>query len=85
MSDSKETVAKETISDVKGEAGTAASSASEFPVEGHIIQVANFISAVRTGEKLICSGEEGRRSLRLIMALYESSQRGEEVYLDEIL
>jgi len=85
VSDSKETLAKETITDVKGKAGTAASSATEFPVEGHIIQVKNLIAAVRTGEELICSGEEGRRSLQLIAALYESARRGEEVYVDEIL
>jgi len=85
VSDSKETLAKETITEVKGKAGTAASSATEFPVEGHIIQVKNFIAAVRSGEELICSGEEGRRSLQLIAALYESARRGEEVYIDEIL
>ena len=85
VSDSKETLAKETITGIKGKASTAASSASEFPVEGHIKQVKNFISAVRTGEELICSGEEGRRSLQLIAALYESARRGEEVYLDEVL
>ena len=84
VSDSKENLAKETITGITGQAGTAASSASEFPVEGHIIQVANLISAVRTGEDLICSGEEGRRSLRLITALYESARRGEEVYVDEV-
>lgn len=83
VSDSKETLAKETITEVKGEAGTAASSSTQFPVEGHIIQVKNFIAAVRTGEELICSGEEGRRSLQLIAALYESARRGEEVYVDE--
>lgn len=85
VADSKETPAKETLTGVEGKAGTAASSASVFPVEGHIIQVANFISAVRTGEKLICSGEEGLRSLQLIIALYESAHRGEEVYVDELL
>ncbi len=85
VSDSKETLAKETISGIKGKASTAASSASEFPIEGHIIQVKNLISAVRTGEELICSGEEGRRSLQLIAALYESARRGEEVYVDEVL
>lgn len=85
VSDSKDTLAKETISEVKGEAGTAASSATKFPVEGHIIQVRNLISSVRTGEQLICSGEEGRRSLQLITALYESARRGEEVYVDEML
>ncbi len=85
VSDSKETVAKETVADVKGKAGTAASSASEFPVEGHIKQVANFIDAVRTGAPLICDGIEGRRSLALIEALYQSARRKEEVYVDEML
>ena len=84
VSDSKEILAKETITGITGQAGTAASSASKFPVEGHIIQVANFISAVRTNEDLICSGEEGRRSLQLITALYESARRGEEIYVDEV-
>jgi len=85
VSDSRDILAKETIAGVEGKAGTAASSATEFPVEGHIIQVANLISAVRTGEELICDGVEGRRSLQLIMALYESARRGEEVYLEEML
>jgi predicted dehydrogenase len=85
VSDSKETVAKETIAGITGKAGTAASSYTTFPVEGHIMQMANFINAVRNGEELICSGEEGRRSLVLIEALYTSARRGEEVYIEEIL
>ena len=85
VSDSKDTLAKETIAEVKAEAGTAASDAKKFPVEGHIIQVKNLIAAARTGEELICSGEEGRRSLQLITAIYESARRGEEVYFDEML
>jgi UDP-N-acetyl-2-amino-2-deoxyglucuronate dehydrogenase len=85
VSDSKETLAKETIVGVEGKAGTAASSATVFPVEGHIKQMANFIAAVRDGEPLICDGAEGRRSLQLIMGLYESARRSEEVYLDELL
>ncbi len=52
VSDSKEILAKETITEVKGKAGTAASSATEFPVEGHIIQVKNLIAAVRIGEEV---------------------------------
>jgi len=85
VSDSKETVAKETVAGIEGKAGTAASSATVFPVEGHIKQIANFIAAVREDEPLICDGVEGRRSLQLIMGLYESARRGEEVYLDELL
>ena len=37
------------------------------------------------GGELICSGEEGRRSLVLLEALYASARRGDEVYLAEIL
>jgi len=85
VSESKDTLAKETVSATQGKAGTAASSASTFPVEGHIIQVANFIDSVRNGADLICSGEEGMRSLKLIMALYESARRGEEVVVDEMM
>ncbi len=85
VSDSKETLAKETVSGVEGKASTAASSATVFPVEGHIKQIANFIAAVRGEEELICDGLEGRRSLHLIMALYESARRREEVHLDELL
>lgn len=85
VSESKEVVAKETVSGVEGKAGTAASSASTFPVEGHIKQISNFIAAVRGEEGLICDGYEGRRSLQLIIALYESARRREEVFLDELL
>jgi UDP-N-acetyl-2-amino-2-deoxyglucuronate dehydrogenase len=85
VSDSKEVVARETIVGVEGKASTAASSATVFPVEGHIKQIANFIAAVRGEEELICDGVEGRRSLHLILALYESARRREELYLDELL
>lgn len=84
VSDSKETLAVETVTETKTERSGAASSAVSFTTRGHVIQVANFIGAVRSGEPLICSGEEGRRSVHLIMALYESARRKEEVMLDEI-
>jgi len=82
-SHSKETLAVESAGG-KAELSGAASSATQFSHQGHIMQVANFISAIRTGEELICSGEEGRRSVHLIMGLYESARRGEEVSLDEM-
>lgn len=85
VSDSKESLARETLSGVEGKPSSAASSATIFPVEGHIKQIANFIAAVRGEEELICDGVEGRRSLHLITALYESARRREEVYLDELL
>ncbi len=83
VSESKEILAVETAG-TKAERSTAASSATQFSTRGHVIQVADFINAVRTGGELICSGEEGRRSVHLIMAMYESARRGEEVFLDEL-
>ena len=64
---------------------TAASSSTSFDTEGHIIQVANFIASVRGEEELICDGCDGMRSLHLILGMYESSRRGEEIVLDEML
>ncbi len=84
VSGSKETLAEETIPASRAERSAAASSSTSFATRGHIIQVANLISAARTGETLICSGEEGRRSVHLIMAIYESARRGAEVHLDEL-
>ena len=85
VSNSKEMLAEETIPATKAGRSAAASSATSFATRGHIVQVANFISSVRTGEALICSGEEGRRSVHLIMALYESARRGVEVRLDDMV
>jgi UDP-N-acetyl-2-amino-2-deoxyglucuronate dehydrogenase len=84
VSDSKEKLAFETIPEITAKEIGGASSPTNISARGHIIQIANFISAVRTGENLICSGEEGQRSVHLIMALYESARRGEEVRLEEI-
>jgi len=85
VSDSSDVLAVETVHDVTGEAGAGTTSASEFPITGHIIQMGNFIAAIRKGDELICSGREGLKSVHLIMALYESSRRGEEVCLNELL
>lgn len=84
VSDTREKLAIETITGNKATESGGASSATSISTRGHSIQIANFISSVRTGENLICSGEEGRKSVHLIMALYESARRGEEVYLEEI-
>jgi len=85
LTSSKEVLAEETIKNAASSTGMAASSSTHFANEGFRIQIANLISSTRTGEKLICSGEDGRKSLQLIMGIYESSKRKEEIYLDELL
>jgi UDP-N-acetyl-2-amino-2-deoxyglucuronate dehydrogenase len=46
---------------------------------GHAAQIADFCSAVREGRPPAVDGREGRRSLALITAIYESARTGREV------
>jgi UDP-N-acetyl-2-amino-2-deoxyglucuronate dehydrogenase len=46
---------------------------------GHAAQIADFCSAVREGRPPAVDGREGRRSLPLITAIYESARTGREV------
>ena len=45
---------------------------------GHTPVVADFAEAIRTGRKPLVDGSEGRRSVALITALYESSRNGSQ-------
>ena len=46
-------------------------------------ELADFVSAVqgRTTTGPLINGREGRRSLEVVRAVYESAQRGETIYL----
>jgi predicted dehydrogenase len=46
---------------------------------GHMAQIADFVSAIRENRPLVVDGREGRRSLALITAIYESARMGREV------
>lgn len=48
---------------------------------GHRRGVSNFIQSVIQGTPVICTGEDGRESVRLVLAAYESARRGESVKL----
>jgi predicted dehydrogenase len=85
VSPSKEELATETITTADTKAAGAASSSTGFDDQGHIDQVANFVAAIRRDEPLICTGEEGLKSVHLILALYESARSGREINLDEML
>jgi len=49
--------------------------------EGHDGQIANFIGAIAGREPLRVDGEQGRRTLELITAIYQSGHLGERVKL----
>ena len=48
-------------------------SLSELEVEGHPAQISNFIRSIDGEETLLVTGEEGRKTIELIMATYKSS------------
>jgi len=58
------------------DANPSASSPVVSDVSGHRKLIEDFIEAIRTGREPRCSGREGRRSVALVEALYESSKRG---------
>jgi predicted dehydrogenase len=48
-------------------------------VSGHKRLLKDFIQAIATDSKPVCDGHEGRRSVELVRAIYESSRTGEFV------
>jgi predicted dehydrogenase len=59
----------------------SATSAVVSDVSGHREILADFLKAVETGGTPICDGREGRRSVELARAVYESSRTGLPVTL----
>ncbi len=48
---------------------------------GHREQLKDFLKAVQTGSKPLVDGEEGRKSVEIILAIYQSSWTGKRVKL----
>ena len=48
---------------------------------GHLQYLQNVIDVILNGKKAIVDGLEGRKSLELISAIYESAETGREVFL----
>lgn len=65
--------------------GTAAAEAGASPTgisaEGHSRIVQDFVRAIHGGGNVLISGEQGRRSLELVLAAYQSAQSGQTVVL----
>jgi predicted dehydrogenase len=53
----------------------------EVEHEGHEGQIANFLAALEGREPLLVDGEQGRRTLELISAIYQAGHLGEPVRL----
>ena len=65
----------------EGEADTnrSASSPVVSDVRGHQRLIADFVGAIHEGREPLCNGAEGRRSLAVVEAIYESARTGRAV------
>jgi len=59
----------------EGNRNASASSPIVTDVSGHRKLIEDFLRTIETGQQPICNGHEGRRSVELIEAIYESSRR----------
>ena len=51
--------------------------------DGHFVLVKDLIEAIREDRDPIIPGEEGRKSVDLILAIYESARTGKEVVVGQ--
>ncbi len=61
--------------------GAGAGDPANISYAGHLTQIDDFARAIRTGAEPMITGVEGRRSVALICAAYESSREKREVRL----
>lgn len=61
--------------------GGGASDPKAISVEGHRVQFADFVAALRASREPLIPGREGRKVVALIRAIYESSKKGSIVKL----
>lgn len=65
----------------EGSTNASATSPVVSDVSGHKRILEDFLRAIETNGKPACDGHEGRRSIELVQAIYESSRTGESVIL----
>jgi UDP-N-acetyl-2-amino-2-deoxyglucuronate dehydrogenase len=57
----------------------SATSATVSDVRGHQALIEDFLRAIKTNSRPLCDGNEARRSIALIEAIYEAARSGERV------
>ena len=61
--------------------GGSSSNPAAISLDGHIHQISDMVNAVRSDGKPLLDQYEGRKSIEIIMAIYESSKTGKPVEL----
>jgi predicted dehydrogenase len=69
----------------EGSADESATSPVVADARGHRRVLEDFVSAIRTGATPLCDGREGRRSVELVEAMYESARTGGAVALARVV
>ena len=63
------------------ERGSGAADPQAITNEGHVAQIKDFCNAILNDHEPLINGEEGRRPLEIILAIYESARTGQSVKL----
>ncbi|MDB5385527.1 MAG: afr 3 [Planctomycetaceae bacterium] len=61
--------------------GGGAADPKAISYQGHLRQLEDFVQSIRTGSKPLVDGAEGRKSVEIILAIYESAKSGRRVTL----
>ncbi len=63
---------------------TGASDPRGIDYTSHMLQIEDMIEAIKEDREPLVNGYEGKKSLEIICAIYESSKSGEEVYINSV-
>ena len=66
----------------RADAGSGASDPAGISFIGHQRQFENFIETLYTGRKPLVDGQEAKKAVKIILAIYRSAEKGKIVYLD---
>lgn len=61
--------------------GSAASDPRAISMSGHIIQLQDFVNAIRENRDPMVTGEDARAAVEIILSVYRSAQTGQPVHL----
>ena len=83
VTDKKDGLAQEQVEmkKIEGESKTGVSDPREIGIRGHIIQVQDMVRAIKEDRDPMVTGESARKSVQLILAIYESSRTGKDVVI----
>jgi len=70
---------QEEMKKIEGETKTGVADPREIGIRGHIIQVHDLVRAIKGNRDPMVTGESARKSVQLILAIYESSRTGKDV------